>query len=262
MRSLLRPRLNPDEFTHALAARLAAILSAPPYVQGPLRVALLYADAPYTLNISNAYAAYQRDATDADTLLIEIAAAIRDRLAHLNDPTAWDEAKRTVRPWLLTPDDANTLLYPTRGQIGDLAVAYRFIRPVLGTAAYITPAVWGVSLDTVHARALANLRADHAIVSFLPVTAHPTVWRLAPRDRDAASRLLLPEVRAAILTRIGGPAAVLPAARDAVFVAPTGPFGAPPAVFATLPAARAALAGPDALTATPFVIEDDALVPR
>lgn len=260
MRSLLRPRLNPDEFTRALAARLADTLPAPPFVQGPLRVALLYADAPYTLNISNAYAAYQRNATDPDALLIEIAAAICERLVHLNDPTSWEEAKHTVRPWLLTPDDTDMLLYPTRGQVGDLAVAYRFVRPVLGTLAYITPTVWGVSLDTVHARSLANLRTDRAAISFLPVTAHPPVWRLAPRDRDTAGRLLLPEVRAAILARIGGPAAVLPAARDAVFIAPVGPFGGSPALLSTLPTVRAALAGPDPLATTPFVIEDGALV--
>ncbi len=262
MRSLLRSRLDPTEFTHALAVRLTSLLPAPPQVPGPLRIALLYTDVPYTLNISDAYAAYQRDAAEPNALLDAVADAIRDRLSHLTDPTSWDEAKRTVRPWLLPPDDADTLLYPTRGQVGALAVAYRFIRPVLGTAAYITPAAWGVPLDTVHARALANLRANRAVVSFLPVAPHSTALRLAPRDRDAASRLLLPEVRAAILARVGGPAAVLPAARDAVFVAPADPFGEPPAAFALLPAARAALIGPDALTATPFVIEDDALVRR
>ena len=263
MRSLLRSRLDPTEFTHALAARLTALLPAPLQVPGPLRIALRYTDVPYTLNISDAYAAYQRDAAEPDALLDAVADAIRDRLSHLTDPTSWDEAKRTVRPWLLSPDDADTLLYPTRGQVGALAVAYRFIRPVLGTAAYITPAAWGVPLDTVHARALANLRADcGAVVSFLPAAPQSAALRLAPRDRDAASRLLLPEVRAAILARVGSPAAVLPAARDAVFVTPADPFGEPPATFTTLPAARAALTGPDALTATPFVIEDDALVRR
>lgn len=263
MRSLLRTRLNPGEFTAALAARLARALPAPPYVPGPLRLALLHLDAPYMLNVSNAYAAYQRTALDLDELLDTAVAAICHRLAHLHDPATWDEARRTVRPWLLPAGDPDALVCPTFGTLGDLTLSYRFVRPVTGTEAYVTPAAWGIAPETLHARALANVRVGGNLPSFLPVADAPTVLRLAPRDRDAASRLLLPEVRDAIIRRIGGPAAVLPAARAAVFVAPVNLFGEPPATFHRLPAVRAALAGADALSATPFVIAaDDALVRR
>ncbi len=280
MRSLLRTRLTPGEFTHALAARLARLLPAPPYVPGPLRLALLYLDTPVMLNISAAYAAYQSTALPADALLDATTDAIRDRLDRLRDPATWKEARRTVRPWLLAPTDPDALLGVRSGgagdtgdtaTVGDLSVAYRFTRPVVGTDAYVTPAVWGVTPEAIHAAALANLRAGGVRVGFVPISPvaltasisdRPEMFRLAPRDRDAATRLLLPEVRAAILRRIGGPAAVLPAARAAVFVAPVNPFGEPPAALSAFAAHHVAHAGADALTATPFVIADDSLVFR
>ena len=260
MRSLLRTRLTPGEFTYALAARLARTLPAPPYVPGPLRLALLYLDAPVMVNISAAYAAYQRTALPADDLLDTTAVAVRDRLDRLHAPTTWEEARHTVRPWLLSSDDPDALLGTRSGAVGDLSLTYRFTRPVVGTEAAVTPAAWGVTSETIHAAALANLRKGGVRVAFVPVVDAPGVLRLAPADCDAAHRLLLPEVRAAILREIGSPAAVLPASRDAVFVAPVNPFGASPAALLALAALTPA--GENALTTTPFVIADNALVPR
>lgn len=265
MRSLLRTRLTPGEFTHALAARLARVLPAPPYVPGPLRLALLHLDTPVMLNVSAAYAAYQRGVLPADALLDTTAEAVRDRLDRLRAPATWEEARRTVRPWLLAPDDPDALLGARADAVGGVSLAYRFTRPVLDTEGYATPAAWGVAPEAIHAAALANLRAAGVRVAFVPVADAPGVLRLAPHDRDAAGRLLLPEVRAAVVRAVGSPAAVLLAARDAVFVAPVnhiGEPGEPPAALAAGVAVRAALAGEDALTATPFVIADDSLVLR
>lgn len=260
MRSLLRTRLTPGEFTYALAARLARMLPAPPYVPGPLRLALLYLDAPVMVNISAAYAAYQQAALPADDLLDTTAAAVRDRLDRLHAPATWEEARRTVRPWLLARDDPDALLGVPSGSVGDLSLTYRFTRPVVGTEATATPAAWGVAPETIHAAALANLRAGGVRIAFVPVVDVPGVLRLAPSDPDTAHRLLLPEVRAAILREVRGPAAVLPTTRDVVFVAPVNPFGEPPAALVAL--ASRAHTTEDALTVAPFVIADNSLVPR
>lgn len=246
-----RIRLTPQEFTVALVERLRRVAPATsPGMIGPLRIALWRGDAgPYIVNPTPAFQSYQLHETDLDDILDETARAVAARLHTADEDASWEEARQSVRPWLLSPDDPAIAACPSGGAIGPLTITYVYDRPLRDALAFAKPAQWGITPDVLHRQAMTNLRSLGARVVFHPVSGAPGIWRLHPRDRFLTSRLLLPEVQRAISNRTGSDAGVFLAARDAVFVGPLTVWGDAPAAFA-------ALDGTDSLCATPLLIRD------
>lgn len=255
-------RWTAREWTDRLGARLAR---APQvvrlHVDAPLRFSLWNEGrGPYRVNTTRAYEAYQRaDAGDA-ALLDATATAIIASLARLDVPPTWEDARSSVVPWLLPPDHAAGRV--TAGAFGDLAIAFRFITPISGIAAFVEPPAWGVDPETLLHRSLANLAQTHGTPLFRPLPDAPAIFRLVTTCSMAASHMLLPEVHRAIYARCGSRAFVLVAAPDAVFVSAPNVLGKPPAALRAAAEIRAALTGADALSETPVLVHDGQLASR
>ncbi len=256
---LFHTRLTPREFTVALAERLQrSVPAASPGVAGPLRITLWQDDAgPYIVNATRAFQAYQRWDAELGNILDETAAAITERLLHTSEDASWEEAQRSVYPWLLPPTHPDAARCVHAGTVGALIMTYVYESPLRPMPAYAVPDVWGIARDVLHHRAVANLRAAGQRVQFLPVLGNSAVWRLAPCDRWTASRLLLPEVQRAINNHLGGAAAVFLAAPDTVFVSATNLLGEPPASL--LNAARDTCHAEDFLSPVPLRVQNGQL---
>ena len=111
-------------------------------------------------------------------------------------------------------------------------------------------------------RALTNLGQRHDLPLFRPLPDAPDIFRLVTADGMAASHVLRTEVQRAIRARCGGPAIVLVAATDAVFVCAPNVLGDAPRALRTASAVRAALARPDALSEMPVFLRDERFASR
>lgn len=260
--TIFRTRWTPREWTTQLTDRLRRLPSITDIcIAAPLRISLSCDGyGPLHLDATASYDAYQRAYAGDTHLLDTTVRAIADSLARLGDPPTWDSARNTVTPWLLSTDDSAVVV--TCGAIGDLAIAFTFAAPVTGNATFVTSPAWGVDRETLLRRALANLAGSSSPPSFRLLPDGHNVLRLLPADRHAASRTLLPDVQRAITARLGSPAVLLIAARDAVFVCPPTVLGDPPPSLRQLPAIQAALNSPDALSDRPILLQDRRLASR
>lgn len=253
-------RRTPREFAAALAARLVrAGVCGEIRVIAPMRLALLGAagDAPLELDIADAYAAYQRGEGSDHDILAATAAAIAETLEQRDTPPPWEEARRSLLPFLHR-DRAGAVAF---GTLGNLDIGCTYARPLGGRSAVMPPA-WGAVPEIVLRRALANLAVGSNGVMLRPLPDTPEIAQLLPADAHAASRLLLPGVRRAIHDATGRSAFVLLAAPDTVFACTPDTLGTPPIALRTAAAVRTALVRPDALSADPLLIVDSTLAPR
>lgn len=260
--TIFRTRWTPREWTTQLTDRLRRLPGITDIcIAAPLRISLSCDGyGPLHLDATASYDAYQRAYAGDTHLLDTTVRAIADSLARLGDPPTWDGARDTVMPWLLRADDSAEAV--TCGAIGDLVIACTFAAPVTGNATFVTSPAWGVDRETLLRRALANLAGSSSPPSFRPLPDDHNVLRLLPADRHAASRTLLPDVQRAITTRLGSPAVLLIAARDAVFICSPTVLGDPPLLLRQLPAIQAALNSPDALSDQPILVRDRRLASR
>jgi hypothetical protein len=258
--SILGIRWTAREWTDHLRTRLA---HAPQVerlrVDAPLRLVLWHdGRGPYLIDTTRAYEAYSRSTDSA--LLDTTVASIVTSLTRLDDPPMWDAVRDRVVPWLLRPEEAGSRVIG--GTFGDLAIAFRFAAPVTGTPAFVVPPAWGVDRDTLMHRALANLARIHDTPLFRPVADAPDIFRLISADGAAASLVLLPAVQRAIHAKVGSAAIMLIAAPDAAFVCAPNVLGNAPRALRTSPTISAALARPDALSATPVFLHNGQLASR
>jgi hypothetical protein len=258
--TILGIRWTAREWTEQLSTRLA---HAPQVerlrIDGPLRLALWHEGrGPYLIDATRAYEAYSRS---TDTALLDTTvASIIASLARLDEPPAWDDARESVMPWLLRPEHAAGRA--TAGTFGDLAIAFRFMTPMIDIPAFVVPPAWGVDRDTLMQRALANLARTHDRPLFRPLADAADLFRMVSSEGMTASHILLPTVQRAIHTKVGSPAVVLIAAADAVFVCAPNVLGDAPRALRTSSEVRAALAQPDALSETPVLLRDGRLASR
>ena len=255
-------RRTPREWTAQLASRL---MRSPGIsgvrIEAPLHITLSYDDyGPLHVNATASYEAYQRTNAGDAYLLDATTTSIMESFARLDAPPTWEEARAPVTPRLLRAVDAADCL--TCGMFGDLTVACTFMAPITGETTFVTLPAWGVDRDTLLRRALTNLDRGNPPISFRPLPDTAEVLRLLPVGRDTASRVLLPAVQHAITARVGDPAVILIAARDAVFICPLNALGDPPPALRSSPIVRAALNRPDALSERPIIVRDCGLASR
>lgn len=179
--------------------------------------------APDSLNtlspqVDEAYAAYKRDPAKLDELLEKFAKDADTRLARGNADTSFREVREVILP-LLKPQTAfrNLSDLPAVTPFpGNLRVAYAAQKP--DSFMLVTPADlerWQQSVADIHRLALANLLRETRREE--PLRCEEKLCGWASGDGYDAARLVVPELRAAIVRKIGPAVYAVP--RESVYVA-------------------------------------------
>jgi uncharacterized protein YtpQ (UPF0354 family) len=171
-----------------------------------------------SLRLGEAYAAYKRDPAKLDELLEKFAEEADTRLARGNADTSFRDARDVVLP-VLKPQTAFRRLsgLPAVTHFpGNLRVAYAVQKP--DSFMLVTPADlerWQQSLADIHRLALANLLRETRREQ--PLRCEEKLCGWASGDGYDAARFIVPELRAAIVRKIGPAVYAVP--RESVYVA-------------------------------------------
>jgi uncharacterized protein YtpQ (UPF0354 family) len=171
-----------------------------------------------SLRVDEAYAAYKRDPAKLDELLDKFADDANTRLARGNADTSFRDVRDVVLP-VLKPQTALRRLSDLPAVTpfpGNLRVAYAVQEP--DSFMLVTPADlerWQQSVADIHRLALANLLRETRREE--PLRCEEQLCGWASGDGYDASRLVVPELRAAIVRKIGPAVYAVP--RESVYVA-------------------------------------------
>jgi uncharacterized protein YtpQ (UPF0354 family) len=171
-----------------------------------------------SLGVEEAYAAYKRDPAKLDELLKKFAEDADTRMARGNADTSFRDVRDVVLP-VLKPQSAfrrlTDLPAVTRFP-GSLRVAYAVQRP--DSLMLVTPGDlerWQQSVTGIHRLALANLLRETRRKQ--PLRCEEKLCGWASGDGYDAARLIVPELRAAIVRKIGPAVYAVPS--ESVYVA-------------------------------------------
>jgi uncharacterized protein YtpQ (UPF0354 family) len=171
-----------------------------------------------SLRVDEAYAAYKRDPAKLDELLDKFADDANTRLARGNADTSFRDVRDVVLP-VLKPQTALRRLSDLPAVTpfpGNLRVAYAVQEP--DSFMLVTPAdleQWQQSVADIHRLALANLLRETRREE--PLRCEEQLCGWASGDGYDAARLVVPELRAAIVRKIGPAVYAVP--RESVYVA-------------------------------------------
>jgi uncharacterized protein YtpQ (UPF0354 family) len=171
-----------------------------------------------SLRVDEAYAAYKRDPAKLDELLDKFADDANTRLARGNADTSFRDVRDVVLP-VLKPQTALRRLSDLPAVTpfpGNLRVAYAVQEP--DSFILVTPADlerWQQSVADIHRLALANLLRETRREE--PLRCEEQLCGWASGDGYDAARLVVPELRAAIVRKIGPAVYAVP--RESVYVA-------------------------------------------
>ena len=172
----------------------------------------------FSLRLDEAYAAYKRDAAKLDELLKKFAEDADTRLAHGNADTSLRDVRDVVLP-VLKPQTAFRRLSDQPAVTpfpGKLRIAYAVQKT--DSFMLVTPADlerWQQSVADIHRLALANLLRETRREQ--PLRCEEKLCGWASGDGYDAARLVVPELRAAIVRKIGPAVYAVP--RESVYVA-------------------------------------------
>ena len=171
-----------------------------------------------SLRVDEAYAAYKRDPDKLDELLEKFAEDADTRLARGNADTSFGDVRDVVLP-VLKPQTAFRRLSDLPAVTpfpGNLRVAYAVQKP--DSFMLVTPADlerWQQSVAEIHRLALANLLRETRREE--PLRCEEKLCGWASGDGYDAARFVVPELRAAIVRKIGPAVYAVP--RESVYVA-------------------------------------------
>ena len=171
-----------------------------------------------SLRVDEAYAAYKRDPAKLDELLDKFADDADTRLARGNADTSFRDVRDVVLP-VLKPQGAFRRLSDLPALTpfpGNLRIAYAVQKP--DSFMLVTPADlerWQQSVADIHRLALANLLRETRREE--PLRCEEQLCGWASGDGYDAARLVVPELRAAIVRKIGPAVYAVP--RESVYVA-------------------------------------------
>jgi uncharacterized protein YtpQ (UPF0354 family) len=179
--------------------------------------------APESLNtlsagVEEAYASYKRDPAKLDELLDNVAEDAETRLARGNADASFRDVRDAILP-VLKPQTAFRRLSDQPAVTpfpGNLRVAYAVQKP--DSFMLVTPADlerWQQSVGDIHRLALANLLRETRREQ--PLRCEEKLCGWASGDGYDAARLVVPELRAAIVRKIGPAVYAVP--RESVYVA-------------------------------------------
>jgi uncharacterized protein YtpQ (UPF0354 family) len=171
-----------------------------------------------SLRVDEAYAAYKRDPDKLDELLEKFAEDAETRLARGNADTSFRDVRDVVLP-VLKPQTAFRRLSDLPAVMpfpGNLRVAYAVQKT--DSFMLVTPADlerWQQSVAEIHRLALANLLRETRREE--PLRCEEKLCGWASGDGYDAARFVVPELRAAIVRKIGPAVYAVP--RESVYVA-------------------------------------------
>ena len=171
-----------------------------------------------SVGVEEAYASYKRDPAKLDELLDNFAQDAETRLARGNADASFRDVRDVILP-LLKPQTAFRRLSDQPAVTpfpGDLRVAYAVQKP--DSFMLVTPADlerWQQSVGDIHRLALANLLRETRREQ--PLRCEEKLCGWASGDGYDAARLVVPELRAAIVRKIGPAVYAVP--RESVYVA-------------------------------------------
>ena len=171
-----------------------------------------------SLEVDEAYAAYKRDPAKLNEVLKKFAEDADTRMARGNTDTNFRDVRDAVLP-LLKPQTAFRRLSNQPAVTpfpGSLRIAYAVQKP--DSSMLITPADlerWQQSVADIHRLALANLLRETRREQ--PLRCEEKLCGWASGDGYDAARFVVPELRAAIVRKIGPAVYAVP--RDSVYVA-------------------------------------------
>ena len=179
--------------------------------------------APDSLNtlsprVDEAYAVYKRDPAKLDELLEKFAEDADTRLARGNADTSFRDVRDVILP-LLKPQTAFRRLSDLPAVTpfpGNLRIAYAVQKP--DSFMLVTPGDlerWQQSVADIHRLALANLLRETRREE--PLRCEEKLCGWASGDGYDAARFVVPELRAAIVRKIGPAVYAVP--RESVYVA-------------------------------------------
>jgi uncharacterized protein YtpQ (UPF0354 family) len=179
--------------------------------------------APESLNtlsagVEEAYASYKRDPAKLDERLDNFAEDAETRLARGNADASFRDVRDAILP-VLKPQTAFRRLSDQPAVTpfpGNLRVAYAVQKP--DSFMLVTPADlerWQQSVGDIHRLALANLLRETRREQ--PLRCEEKLCGWASGDGYDAARLVVPELRAAIVRKIGPAVYAVP--RESVYVA-------------------------------------------
>jgi uncharacterized protein YtpQ (UPF0354 family) len=179
--------------------------------------------APKSLNtlsagVEEAYASYKRDPAKLDERLDNFAEDAETRLARGNADASFRDVRDAILP-VLKPQTAFRRLSDQPAVTpfpGNLRVAYAVQKP--DSFMLVTPADlerWQQSVGDIHRLALANLLRETRREQ--PLRCEEKLCGWASGDGYDAARLVVPELRAAIVRKIGPAVYAVP--RESVYVA-------------------------------------------
>jgi uncharacterized protein YtpQ (UPF0354 family) len=168
--------------------------------------------------VEEAYASYKRDPAKLDELLDNVAEDAETRLARGNADASFRDVRDAILP-VLKPQTAFRRLSDQPAVTpfpGNLRVAYAVQKP--DSFMLVTPADlerWQQSVGDIHRLALANLLRETRREQ--PLRCEEKLCGWASGDGYDAARLVVPELRAAIVRKIGPAVYAVP--RESVYVA-------------------------------------------
>jgi uncharacterized protein YtpQ (UPF0354 family) len=171
-----------------------------------------------SLGVEEAYASYKRDPTKLDELLDNFAEDAETRLARGNADASFRDVRDAILP-VLKPQTAFRRLSDQPAVTpfpGSLRVAYAVQKP--DSFMLVTPADlerWQQSVGDIHRLALANLLRETRREQ--PLRCEEKLCGWASGDGYDAARLVVPELRAAIVRKIGPAVYAVPS--ESVYVA-------------------------------------------
>jgi uncharacterized protein YtpQ (UPF0354 family) len=171
-----------------------------------------------SVGVEEAYASYKRDPAKLDELLDNFAEDAETRLARGNADASFRDVRDVILP-VLKPQTAFRRLSDQPAVTpfpGDLRVAYAVQKP--DSFMLVTPAdleQWQQSVGDIHRLALANLLRETRREQ--PLRCEEKLCGWASGDGYDAARLVVPELRAAIVRKIGPAVYAVP--RESVYVA-------------------------------------------
>jgi uncharacterized protein YtpQ (UPF0354 family) len=193
-------------------------LRAEPGFGSKVEVSALDSLNTLSLGVEEPYAAYKRDPAKLDELLKKFAEDADARMARGNADTSLRDVRDVVLP-VLKPQTAFRRLSDPPAVTpfpGDLRVAYAVQKPdafMLVTTADLER--WKQSVADIHRLALANLLRETRREE--PLRCEEELCGWASGDGFDAARLIVPELRAAIVRKIGPAVYAVP--RESVYVA-------------------------------------------
>jgi uncharacterized protein YtpQ (UPF0354 family) len=171
-----------------------------------------------SLGVEEVYASYKRDPAKLDELLKTFAADADARMARGNADTSFRDVRDVILP-VLKPQTAFRRLSDQPAVTpfpGSLSVTYAVQKP--DSFMLVTPADlgrWQQSVAGIHRLALANLLRETRREQ--PLRCEEQLCGWASGDGYDAARLVVPELRAAIVRKIGPAVYAVP--RESVYVA-------------------------------------------